>query len=325
MLQVIYIAGENRSGTTVLSQVIGAHKDFIAVGELFDFWRQWQDGTSLCSCGSGCRDCEFWNSVLAEAFADQKLDTGALISLLNSVQRPWHLPFLLMPDIRPPGFEKRLQAFVSVTERLYQAIQRVSGCDVIVDTSKFGVYALALANSSKLDVRMVHMIRDSRACAFSWQRLKRKPTVDSQLSYMPRRSLWRTSVIWNARNLLLSLVAHRFAKSTTIRYEDFVRNPHEIVDQIFRRLDLERPQSYIVDQDDTLLLPRQHIFAGNPDRMNGVIRIRPDEEWRSKMPAWQQRAVFTMTLPMLMKYGYARNQRIAPEIETEQTLEKSVG
>ncbi len=325
MLQVIYIAGENRSGTTLLSQVIGAHRGFVAVGELFDFWRQWQDGTSLCSCGAGCRDCEFWKDVLKEGFADEKLDTTKLISLLNSVQRPWHLPSLLRPEIRTPDFERRLSEFVSVTERLYEGIQRVSGCDVIVDTSKFGVYALALANSSQLDVRMIHMVRDSRACAFSWQRLKRKPTVGSQPSYMPRRSFWRTSVIWNARNLLLMLVAKRFAKSTTVRYEDFVRQPHTTVDQIFKGIDVERPESFIVDRDDHLLLPRQHIFAGNPDRMNGVIRIRPDDEWRSRMPAWQQHAVFTLTLPVLLKYGYVGDRVAQPEIEAEQALEKSVG
>jgi hypothetical protein len=304
MVRVVYIAGENRSGTTLLSRVIGAHVRCVAVGELFDFWGQWREGMGLCGCGVPCRECAFWTAVLTDAFGSKEIDPNDVIALIGSVQRAWHLPYLLFPRLRPPDFQRRLHEYVAITERLYQAIQRVSGCDVIVDSSKFGVYALALAESPKLDVRVVHMIRDSRACAFSWRRLKRNPTVGDRTVYLPRRSLWRTAVIWNARNLLLAAVSHRFTRSTVVRYEELVCRPSAVVRDVIEHLDLGIADTSLIDLDGALSLPPNHIFAGNPDRMNGVIHIRPDNEWRTRMPRWQQRFVYALTLPTRWVLGY---------------------
>lgn len=304
MVRVVYIAGENRSGTTLLSRVIGAHESSVAVGELFDFWGQWRDGVGLCGCGESCRECEFWTAVLTDAFGSKEIDPEYVITLIGSVQRAWHLFYLFFPRLRPPAFRRRLREYVAITERLYQAIQHVSGCDVIVDSSKFGVYALALAESPELDVRVVHMIRDSRACAFSWRKLKRNPTVGDRAVYLPQRSLWRTAVIWSARNLLLAAVSHRFTASTVVRYEDFVCRPSVVVRDVIEQLNLGIADTSSIDLDGALYLPSNHIFAGNPDRMNCVIHIRPDNEWRTRMPRWQQRFVYALTLPTWLVLGY---------------------
>jgi hypothetical protein len=322
MVRVVYIAGENRSGTTLLSRVIGAHYGNVAVGELFNFWGQWREGLELCGCGAPCRECAFWTEVLDDAFGSKGIDTDNVIALLGSVQRAWHLPYLLFPRLRPPGFRRRLRDYVAIIERLYQAIQRVSGCDVIVDSSKFGVYALALAESTELDVRLVHMIRDSRACAFSWRRLKREPTVGDRAIYLPRRSILRTAVIWNARNLLLAAVSHRFTVSTIVRYEDFVLRPSTVVREVIERLDLAISETSLIDRDGALTLPPNHIFAGNPDRMNGVIHMHFDNGWRTRMPRWQQRLVYMLTVPTLWTLSYLGSHAEQVEAEMDGLLEK---
>lgn len=326
MVRVVYIAGENRSGTTLLSRVIGARESSVAVGELFDFWGQWRNGMGLCGCGVPCRECEFWTAVLADAFGTKEIDPDDVISLIGSVQRAWHLPYLFFPRLRPPAFRRRLQEYVQITERLYQGIQHVSGCDVIVDSSKFGVYALALAESPELDVRIVHLIRDSRACAFSWRRLKRNPTVGDRAVYLPQRSLWRTAVIWSARNLLSAAVSHRFAMSTVVHYEDFVRRPSAVVRDVIEQLDLGVSDTSPIDMDGALTLPPNHIFAGNPDRMKCVIHIRPDNEWRTRMPRWQQRFVYALTLPTRLMLGYLESHSARVHAtRPDQVVEETVG
>jgi hypothetical protein len=36
----------------------------------------------------------------------------------------------------------------------------------------------------------------------------------------------------------------------------------------------------------------------------GSVAIRPDDRWRTAMPAGQRRAVTALTLPLLARYGY---------------------
>ena len=57
---------------------------------------------------------------------------------------------------------------------LYSSIMARTGCSVIVDSSKFASYGHLLASNPAFDVRVIHLVRDSRAVAHSWQRRKRR-------------------------------------------------------------------------------------------------------------------------------------------------------
>src|SRR3712207_200886 len=74
-----------------------------------------------------------------------------------------------------------------VLERLYRAIQKVSGAAVIVDSSKRSTYAVLLSLLPFADLRVVHLVRDSRAVAYSWGRIKESPAVVGG-RLMPRTS-----------------------------------------------------------------------------------------------------------------------------------------
>lgn len=52
--------------------------------------------------------------------------------------------------------------------RLYDAICRVSGFSVLVDSSEWPLYAVFL-NDLGFDVRIIHVVRDSRAVVYSWK------------------------------------------------------------------------------------------------------------------------------------------------------------
>ncbi len=75
---------------------------------------------------------------------------------------------------------------------------------------------------------MVHVVRDSRAVAYSWNKLVRRPdagigAADGQ-EYMdtsPRRS----AMLWNTLNLGFHLLAARGIPTTLIRFEDFIAAP----------------------------------------------------------------------------------------------------
>ena len=48
-----------------------------------------------------------------------------------------------------------------------------------------------------------------------------------------------------------------------------------------------------------------HTVSGNPLRFQaGTFEIRPDEEWRTALPAGKRRLVTALTWPLLKRYGY---------------------
>src|SRR5262249_60851100 len=54
--------------------------------------------------------------------------------------------------------------------RLYAAIGRVTGAELIVDSSKTPAGAAVLARCENVEPYMLHMVRDPRAVAYSWTR-----------------------------------------------------------------------------------------------------------------------------------------------------------
>jgi hypothetical protein len=312
--RVVYIAGDNRSGTTILSQILGSYDGCLAVGELYDFWAESLAGDRLCSCGAPLRDCEFWNTVMDKTFGSAN---PAMIQhvteLRRSVQNTYHLPFILFPRIRPKSFDRRLREYIGILERLYTSIQEVSGCEVIVDSSKLAAYALALDESPAIDVNLVHVSRDSRACAYSWRRLKREPVAGDQPRYLRQRPLIQVALVWSIRNMILASISHRFDVSIKLHYEEFVCQPRATMGRLSERLGLGGHDELWNGDTEVLISASNHIFAGNPNRIqHGRTRIRPDDEWRTRMPIRQQRLVFVLTLPAFRMLGYlgARAARV---------------
>jgi hypothetical protein len=244
--------------------------------------------------------------VLQEAYGDDsRVTPEAMLSLRASVQGMRHLPFMLFPRLRPRDYTRRLTEYVDLTEQLYRAISDVSGCSTIVDSSKLAAYALVLRQSPRLDVRFVHVVRDSRACAYSWDRLKPEATTANRANYLPRRALMRTSAVWNARNTIAAWISKRFAFAATIRYEQFVQAPRQSVSSLLGRIGIDESNALWVREHEIREAEGNHLFAGNPDRMErGSIVIRADNRWRQQMPRPQQLAVLACTFPTLWLLGY---------------------
>src|SRR5713101_4556489 len=109
------------------------------------------------------------------------------------------------------------------------AIREVSGCDVGVDSSKHASLAFCLRTSEDIDLRVVHVVRDSRAVAYSWTKRVRRPEADiaaaDAQAYMDTFSPRKSAMLWNTLNLGFHLLAARGTPTTLVRYEDFVAAP----------------------------------------------------------------------------------------------------
>jgi hypothetical protein len=166
---VLYIGGWGRSGSTLLDRVLGQLPGFAAVGELRELWQRGVQEDRPCGCGEPFHACPFWTEVGRQAYGGwDRLDLDEVLRLRYSLDRGWTAPMLIGPRT-PRRFEARLRRYLEILGPLYRAIAQASGASVVVDSSKLPMHA-ALLRRIPLDVRVVHLVRDSRGVVFSWQK-----------------------------------------------------------------------------------------------------------------------------------------------------------
>ena len=175
---------------------------------------------------------------------------------------------------------------------------------MIVDSSKRLTYAVLLSLLPFADLRVVHLVRDSRAVAYSWAKNKESPAVVGG-RLMPQRTPAQASRDWSIRNYSYAFLSG-FTRLSPLRYEDFVNNPMFYLAKTLARLgfDDEAGSLPIVDGRE-ISLSVDHTVSGNPSRFKtGNIELRPDEEWKVKMRGVDKNVVTALTAPLLVKYGY---------------------
>jgi Sulfotransferase domain len=255
-----------------------------------------------------------WSSQVGkQAFGGwEKADIGRIGQLRAAVDRTRQIPRLSRGSL-PVAMRADLDEYRGYYLRLYRAIGDVSGCGAVVDSSKHASLAFCLRGSAEIDLRVIHMVRDSRAVAYSWTRKVARPEAAAgDGSYMTTYAPSRAAGHWNAQNGALALLARRGTPVLRLRYEDLVTEP----EQTLRRAatfagvpagDLDLPFLHGEGDERYAELTRSHTASGNPMRFTtGKVPIKGDDRWRAAMPGRQRRTVTALTLPLLTQYGYLR-------------------
>jgi Sulfotransferase family len=302
--KVLYIAGCERSGSTILQNVLGQTEGFFAAGELRNIWLRLL-GNKLCGCGVALRDCEVWRSILEEGFGGVDRVDAQEMARLRKIARNRHLPLILWPTGKRV-LMSRLEKYLATLETLYRAIQSSTGSRVIVDSSKSPLYGEVLRLLPSIDLYVVHIVRDPRGVEHS--RLRRKKSGHSNYA---DHNLVRGSLVWDISNLTEEMFRWRFPeRRMTIRYEDFVQGPKEQVNRVLRLLGEDVPQLPFV-HERLVSLDATHTVGGSPSRRRtGEIELRLDEEWKATMEQRDKVAVTALTWPLLLRYGYPSTRNI---------------
>ncbi len=308
---VLYIGGEGRSGSTVLSALLGSQDGFFPVGEFRGVWNALKDD-ELCSCGEPFSGCEFWRRVGERSFGGwDHIDVEGMLNADGEFARHRRLLRLLFPSLRRSK-GAALNEYRERLAHLYAAVKDVSGCAVIVDSTKNPSYALLLREAPGVDVRFVHLVRDSRAVAYSWSKKNvvqpeygRNPMLKDTL--LDSKSSWRSALDWDFKNVLLHFVT-RPAPHRIVKYESFMARPGPEVERISQLTRGARTGlSEVSPRGDELKSHPLHMVGGNRVRFEGSsIRLRADYEWKVRMRRSQRYIVGAVTLPLLIAYGYVR-------------------
>jgi hypothetical protein len=304
-VKLVYILGEGRSGTTLLDLLLGQIDGFHSTGEVRLLWKRGLRENFLCGCGEPFRECPFWSRVVQHAFGSpEQIDVQRMLALDSSLLRTRHIPRLVLSGQRS-HYGQELAAYRQVLGKLYRAIAEVSGSRLIIDSSKNVLYSLVLNGLRDVDLHVIHLVRDSRAVAYSWQRKRVRPDVVTKVAFMDTASPWHSAWTWMQVNMLMHMVRPVYTHYTFLRYEDLVADPREVLTSLCRALGEPRPALGFLDHT-TAYLQTNHTVAGNPMHLSkGPLTIRQDVEWIEKMATGQGLLVSALTLPLMLVYGYA--------------------
>jgi len=185
----------------------------------------------------------------------------------------------------------------------------------VVDSSKHLSYATLLRQVG-VDLRVVLVIRDPRAVAFSWAKVARRPEVADSQEYMPRFGVLKSSAIWVVNTVGYGLLRLLRVPVHVIRYEDLVADPVRQLSALSSFAGLGPAVPRI--EAGMITLEPDHTAAGNPMRFRtGELNLRLDREWRAAMPTWRRLTATALTWPWLLRFGYpvlftSRDPRMPP-------------
>ncbi|MFV1988279.1 MAG: sulfotransferase [Gemmatimonadota bacterium] len=300
-LKVLYLAGNGRSGSTLLDVILGQVPGFFPVGEVRNVWDYGLVENRACGCGAPVRDCPTWSGILTAAFEGSETPDPAAVA---GMRERFAQTKRLLPILRKgAGYAARpeVATYLETLERLYRGIARSTGARVVVDSSKWPTYAFLLGNIDSIDLYVLHLVRDPRACAFSWTRKKQAEPG----RYLDRQGAAYTTGYWVTWNTAIHmLLEKRRDRYMFLRYEDFAAAPRTTVERIIEFVgEGGAPSPFVTD--DTAEVSGTHAIEGNVARfVRGDLTIRADQEWRDKMPAGSRALVTAMTWPLLRKYRY---------------------
>lgn len=304
--------------------MLGSLPNAFAVGELRYLWARGIVERRLCGCGQPVPECPVWSKILTRAFNDLSAgDVDCAIAAVNWLGDASNLPKILRRSER--GAFPELGDLPARLGELYRATAEVTGANTIIDSSKPPTYGWLLGTLPNIDLSVIHLVRDPRGTAFSWQHPK--TAIDRPGGgLMPRKSPWKSALSWDLWNTATELLFRpRPERLLRVRYEDLVANPDIALRSVLEFL------GYPQDALDSLNGRRftrgeSHTVAGNPSRLAGEpTLLNLDTAWQAEMATRARRVVTALSTPLLLRYGYPlRHQDDSTVIDLEDPPDLSV-
>ena len=261
---VIYITSLGHSGSTLLDLLISAHSKIFSVGEVINVRNyahmlkkknaKSKYGNECTCCAPTIWECDFWTRV----------------EMVIQEQSGMSLKDLDFRDYEAANWGEQNAA-------LFRAVAAVSGCNVIVDSSKAPKRLEHLLKADGLDVKPIHLIRPARAFIYSKIRREENPYL---------MSLHFTRRTWQIRKILRSMPYH------VCRYERLTSEPEAVIRGVMDYLDLpfEPEQMEWAGRE-------RHNLGGNGMRRSTDSTIREDVAFKSALSLPQKLMIDTLTAP----------------------------
>lgn len=264
-IQVIYIAGNGHSGSTLLDMILGSNEGCFSAGELTFITRE-TIMKEYCSCKKMISKCEVWSEVFKIWGAKREISYNEYRQLCRQFQRNKSTLRTLKNRFYP---SEDFEQYCKATKQLYQAIEKVTGCSVIVDSSKSPQRIAGLSKIVGLCV--IHICRDFTGVLNSGKSSASKDIKAGIEEDLPARRTWKVVTDWIFTNMATEAFCLGI-DSQKVFYKNFVRDPETLrkVHPALKKLNQE--QTFSAD----------HMLAGNVIRLQKKLKIDPEVGFRYK-------------------------------------------
>jgi len=260
-VKIIYIAGDGRSGSTLLDSILSNIDGSLSVGECHRFWNRFYEGETLCSCGNKITDCELWNKVdkqLKARFVDYNPNEfKARVIEIQKYKNFDKIPHIVSSEAWKPFCEQVIA--------YYKIIAVYNKRGAIIDSSKSISWCYFLEQLNFSELYIIHLERNLSSVANSWKKHILLPEYDQKEVLMPIKSIALSTKIW----LKVKLMARRLKKAEHylfISYEGLCKNPEH---------SLRKIKAFVDEDFDNKNLKMQptHAIGGNPMRAHSNHNI----------------------------------------------------
>lgn len=270
MMKIIYIAGYGRSGSTILSIMLGSHAKIAAIGEARFLLVDWGSPIRSCSCGEAYNECAFWKD-LPSAGALQP--NGDLLHLTRKIEGFGYLPRLLFGL----ASKAECQAYKSYQTDFFTYVEFRARSSLIVDSSKSARGAIgrfmALHRLADQDVYVLHLVRNGLETLNSLLLTGSNWDVEGYRQE-GRWPLLRAVLGWTIVNATVSALGRVVGRGryTLVRYEDLVQDPAATLRRLGRFCGFD-PEGIVgrVVRDEAFAV--EHMVGGNRVRLQQTVRF----------------------------------------------------
>jgi sulfotransferase family protein len=312
-IQVVYILGSSRGGTSIVGRFLGLLGGATFGGELRRLWGPaLQPGRGTCGCGKPLPECEIWSKLLVEGAPYLQPSPDEVARLQNRVAPIghdwWHAGKILRRRRAPSGSSARGR-YLRIFRDLYEAFAAESGSTVVVDSSKNASDAALLAFAPEASTYCVHVVRDPRGVVLS----RRQRTMADPGRPHPLQAV-RTTIYWMLAHSTAEAVCRRYGpeRSLRVQYEQFADDPASTLGAVASLVGVKAPSP-----GPSPWVPTELSAAHGPDghgRFSTTeIVLRKDERWTTELHAIDRFVVGLLAYPLLRRYGYSvRSKRGLP-------------
>ncbi|MEM1328000.1 MAG: sulfotransferase domain-containing protein [Bacteroidota bacterium] len=305
--KILLITSAGRSGSTVLSKILNELDDAFNVNELAFMPLNGIEKNYPINTGERFSDSEIWQEILANYQTKNQLNhlhyRPHLIPNTRQLVGEQLLPFYKAAN-------KQLEQYKTALNNLFHAIFEEIKAEIIIDSSKVAPYVHAVSQLADFDIYVLHLVRDPRAVAYSWQKkIKRSDVEKNDEVFMEEYSPRKSSISWQLVNQYAESLKNRTdLKYHFLKYEDFAQQPEKHLAQLLQFLNYSKDAIEINDNSIPLHRTDYGIW-GNPNvrQQKEQLRIKYDSDYKKQLHPSTTRTATFWSLPLLLRYGYSIN------------------
>lgn len=291
VLRPIFIVGPSRSGTTMMAMALSRSRDVFSFKELHFFEQLWSPDSKRSNLS--------WSE--AEKLAARLIFLNREGYLSTGTEAPYLGEAAKMLELFPNSQRHAANIYKFFLQYETRRASKVYPCE----QTPRNIFYMSDILELFPNARFIHMVRDPRAVLASqkgkWKRRKLsassvpfKEDVRTWINYHPLIM----SKLWRSANLAACSLSndHRII---SVRFEDVVSNPREVLHRVCRFLGLEYSEKM-------LDIPHTGSSYSSDDDSKRGINSETADRWKGKLSAsevfWSQK----INADLMNVYGYQK-------------------